>query len=286
MLAQLGTIIFEGLVGFDSLSRSRASSIAEHAKIVGKPGLQKTGDALDLISIGIQFHAAFCTPEDEIKKLADYMKSGEILPFVLGTGEVLGEFVISSINDDFTETDPRGAIIAAFLSIELVESFDADKLASAKLAAVENATAIRAEGTKPLRDIGGLKPTEAASISEDFKKAETLAGSVDDDIKKAKTIPGRAAYYYAKITDSLGQIENAMASANLKILNAASVAAQFPGLSGAATAVANASSDFTASMPPASADDLTHVNGVLQTSVGGLKRESAAMNGLISSRKL
>ena len=121
MLAQLGDIQFELLKGFTSFSATKSVDYAEHAVIEGKPKLQYVGDALDCYTITISFHADFCDPTEETKRLKDTMLLHEALPFIFGNGTYKGKFVIEEISDDIQTTFDDGTIIQINLNVSLKE---------------------------------------------------------------------------------------------------------------------------------------------------------------------
>lgn len=286
MFAQLGNIKFEGVKGLDSMSRRRDSILAEHAVILGKPRLQKIGNGLDRYSIVAHFHTAFCVPEDELSALNNYRLSGEILPFILGTGEILGSFVIASLQDDPVAFDGLGGVVDLYVAIELTENYDPDAEATKEAQARDNAPAIRLPTTQPIRDTGGLPPTPAALVSEDFSEASVMAGAIDGDLGKAERIPEREDYYYGRIKKALDKIEDVMSEGTAKLNELSDLTTQFPNLLTSAAAVANAAATFKSAFPPGFISDLKAVNSSLQLSVDNLNRNSAGMNNLITSRKI
>lgn len=286
MFAQLGSIKFEGVKGLDSMSRKRDSILAEHPVVLGKPRLQKIGNSLDKYSITAHFHTAFCVPEDELEALNVYRLSGEILPFVLGTGEILGSFVIASLQDDPVAFDASGGVVDLYVAIELVENYDSDATATKEAQARDNAPAIRLPTTQPIRDTSALPPTPAALVSEDFGEASVRAGAINNDIASAERIPARESFYYDRIKKNLDKIEDAMSNGTAKLNELSDLTTQFPTLLTSAAAVANAAATFKSTFPPTSISDLKAVNSSLQISVDNLNRNSAGMNNLITSRKI
>lgn len=127
MFALLGNIQFEILTGPNDLSKTMESSIAEHALINGKPGIQNTGEKLDTVNCKIKLHHLIVDPEAEISKLNTARANGEILPFTFGNGFYHGDFVITSINITYSRCTSVGDIIEAEIDISLLEYFEVDK---------------------------------------------------------------------------------------------------------------------------------------------------------------
>src|SRR5688572_4243983 len=149
MHAQLGDIVFEGLVGFQSFSGNSEENYAEHATILNKPRLQKLGSKLDTRELSIRFHISFCDPELELNKLMEAKKKGQILPFTLGNGRYLGDFVIQKMGEDIQQLTVGAAIHEVIVSISLLEYFTPDKESSAANQAASNGFA-NAQNDPPL----------------------------------------------------------------------------------------------------------------------------------------
>ena len=92
MFAQLGDIEFELITYFNGMNESQSYNYAQHERINQKPVLQFLGLNLQEQDIKLNFHASFCTPEDEIKKLKDVANLGTPLKFIKGNGDYVGVF--------------------------------------------------------------------------------------------------------------------------------------------------------------------------------------------------
>jgi len=121
MFAQLGSVQFDILTGFESLTSTSQYNYAEHAVIEGKPRLQYIGDGLDTVDITIRLHSSFYDPEGELKKLQDEAAKHEALPLVYGNGEYVGKFVVEEISKTTSQTDGKGNIIGVEVSLKLKE---------------------------------------------------------------------------------------------------------------------------------------------------------------------
>ena len=121
MFAQLGNIQFNLITYFSGMEESQKHNYAVHQTIESKPKLQYIGDELDEMTIRLNFHSSFCTPETEIKKLKDTAKIHEELPFILGNGRYLGKYVIEEITSTTQQTDKSGNLIAIEAEIKVKE---------------------------------------------------------------------------------------------------------------------------------------------------------------------
>ena len=123
MFAQLGNIQFNLITYFNSIEESQKHNYVVHQTIESKSKLQYIGDELDEITIRLNFHSSFCTPEDEIKKIKDAAKSHEEMPFILGNGRYLGRYVIEEISSTTRQTDKTGNVISIEAELKLKEWF-------------------------------------------------------------------------------------------------------------------------------------------------------------------
>ncbi len=121
MFAQLGDIEFELITYFSGLNESNTFNYAQHERINNKPILQYLGQDLQEQDIKLNFHASFCVPEDELKKLKNVAKKGEPLKFIKGNGEYVGVFVITEIISATEQTSDEGDIIYIQVDLKLRE---------------------------------------------------------------------------------------------------------------------------------------------------------------------
>lgn len=71
--------------------------------------------------IKLNFHASFCVPEAELKKLKNVAKKGKPLKFIKGNGEYVGVFVITEIVSATEQTSDEGDIIYIQVDLKLRE---------------------------------------------------------------------------------------------------------------------------------------------------------------------
>ena len=121
MFAQLGDIEFELITYLSGLNESNTFNYAQHERINNKPILQYLGQDLQEQDIKLNFHASFCVPEDELKKLKNVAKKGEPLKFIKGNGEYVGVFVITEIVSATEQTSDEGDIIYIQVDLKLRE---------------------------------------------------------------------------------------------------------------------------------------------------------------------
>ena len=121
MFAQLGDIEFELITYFNGMNESQSYNYAQHERINQKPVLQFLGLNLQEQDIKLNFHASFCTPEDEIKKLKDVANLGTPLKFIKGNGDYVGIFVITEIASVTEQATNEGDLISVQVDLKLRE---------------------------------------------------------------------------------------------------------------------------------------------------------------------
>lgn len=121
MFAQLGDIEFELITYFNGMNESQSYNYAQHERINQKPVLQFLGLNLLEQDIKLNFHASFCTPEDEIKKLKDVANLGTPLKFIKGNGDYVGVFVITEIVSVTEQATNEGDLISVQVDLKLRE---------------------------------------------------------------------------------------------------------------------------------------------------------------------
>lgn len=120
MYSMLGEIKFD-VIPFEGYEQSSSVNYVQCDTVSGKPALQFTGENLDEINIQLKFHADFCNPSEEIKKLNEAMRKGQSLPLIFANGDYVGNFVIKNTQKKITKTAADGTIILAEFSLSLLE---------------------------------------------------------------------------------------------------------------------------------------------------------------------
>ncbi len=119
--AKLGSVNFQLLTGPKGLNVKNTFNYASHDHLDGKPSLQFLGEGLDEVTLTFYFHAAYCTPKDEVENLRAEARKATPLPFVMANGDFMGEFVIEEIEQEITHTDGKGFISSAEVDVKLRE---------------------------------------------------------------------------------------------------------------------------------------------------------------------
>jgi len=243
MYAQLGNIRFEGLKGFSSFSHTVAVAYAQHARINGKSRLEATGDELDAISIEILLHANFTNPEADIEEMRAAMYNREILKLILGNGNIVGDFVISSFEKVIDFTDPKGNIISVTLSVELLESYNENPLSEAQKNAMNSAFATTARNSN-VRSVLPAKPSPAMGVTLQVSEIKASAIQINQYTAAAEANENTFEYYSGKIDSNLNDIEDNISNIQASLSDAQDIA------------------DLAASLPEAIQDINTRVQNI------------------------
>ncbi|MBR8701166.1 hypothetical protein IX317_002151 [Fusobacterium sp. DD29] len=106
---------------FNNLTKSSNYRWIEHKVIGEKPKLQFDGVDLENIKFNIILSAAYnLNPALEAHKLKEKAADGEKFKLIIG-GEVLGDYVIASINETHKQFTAFGNVTRVDLSVELKE---------------------------------------------------------------------------------------------------------------------------------------------------------------------
>jgi phage protein U len=191
LFAQLGDQQFEVLY-FLAMDGTRQATFAEHARVNGKPRLQATGLGLEQRTVRLAFDRWMTGDPDKQVAAIDAMRiKQDPVVFVLGTGRVLGEYVITEIAETLTDADPVGATLRVELNVTLRENADPDAAAAAARAAKAKAEALARNAVQP----GGA--ANAVMLGpfklSDVLKVAKLAVKTFNQTRKVLTLIGKAA---------------------------------------------------------------------------------------------
>lgn len=283
MFAQLGDIIFEGLKGFDSLSVSVSSSIAQHQLIGGKPKLQGTGSEAQAISLSISLNAAFCTPENEIAALEKARSEYQVLPLIDGTGRVYGDYVIQSLEYDISKTDTSGAIVSASVTIELIESYDEEKAKARALAARNAAFAV--SSMNPIQATTVSAGTDATQLMGSLQSAKAEASAIDKSINTAQAAGG-IERIYAETKQRVDNVVKHAQDIQQRLLSAQRLYNLAEGMyDQAGNVITNCTSMYNA-ISSGSLLGLVNANNIFQSSIVSLDNTSVPIITAIATRKV
>lgn len=120
--ATLGDIAFELLLpAVTSAELTEGFTFAEHERIGRKPALQFTGPKLREFPLTVALSRAFGDPDAELAKIRAAAQAAQVLPFVWGTGQKVGDFVIEEVKIRLLKTHAAGRVIMMELDLKLKE---------------------------------------------------------------------------------------------------------------------------------------------------------------------
>lgn len=285
MYAQLGTIRFEGLNGFSTLEESFAVNYAQHERINNKPRLEAVGDVLDTISFDMYLHSTFVDPEASIEVIRTAMINREILTLILGSGKVVGNFVIPSFTKSTEFTDPNGNIISATLSIELLESATDDPLASAKNSALNSSFATSNRNAN-VRTVLPAKKSDASLITSSISEMEVSDTNVNENVKQVEINPATTQYNSNKIDLNLDSILSSLNTSQNLLADAQDFQDLAPNLQTAFNGIYTAVQNMKAVLPITDISSFQILNRQLSGSIVSAKSSAIGItNQAIIRRK-
>lgn len=143
--AQLGNILLEREV--HAGERRQAFEFEELRVIEGPPRLQWMGSGLQEHVLELLLHRRLGDPSGRLAQLQAAAEAHEALPLVLGSGRVLGDFVITELTETSRHTDDDGTPEVVELRLSLKQLVPADPLLVVQLR--QKAAAKKAQAEAP-----------------------------------------------------------------------------------------------------------------------------------------
>lgn len=271
MYAQLGNIRFEGLKGFTSLEETFAMNYAQHERINNKPRLEATGEALDVISFDMYLHSEFTDPEADIKAIREAVKNREILTLILGNGTVVGDFVITTATKSTNFTDPTGNIIEAIISVELLESYNEDRLKTSKDNAKKEAFATTQRNSN-VRTVLSPKLSKGMVTSTNVAKLEASSVKIRQNAYAVKADPATSNFYSGKTSSLLDGMEGNINTINEILSGSGELSGLAPDLPGMLEFVYSEIQNMRAVLPITDIDSFFTFVNQLQLSIDSVKQ--------------
>lgn len=202
MFAQLGSHIFKGLKTPQAWDETHAVKYGKIPIINSKDDLQFTGQELSEFKLTISYASDFCTPDTEVSALKQSMNDGEVLPFVSGAGEIIGDFVIKGLDINNERFDANGNRESCTVDITLLQaSPQEDERTGAALksanpikeapapAIVSPANDIAKDISKAKNSVSGMKAVlgKIKKGTNSLKKGVKDVRKLADDVKQAYT---------------------------------------------------------------------------------------------------
>jgi len=279
MFIQLGNFLFDKAFSPETIDHSDESSFAEHALINIKPRLQPTGNNLEEIELSIRLRAEFVNIASTKAALKNSKDTAEILPFMYGSGEYKGDFVITKISESIIFTLDDGTPVEVALSISLKEYQVPDKLQQQQNAARKSAFAVGDKKPVALPPIAKYSPAQIASkeLSATYSQAaitDARIRSYENNVSQRQTIADKVQNSLTAMDKSIDKVNEQIN--NLTVLStAAAIAANI-------ATVKNAIANFH--FPVSSIGQLVSNNTNLQAAIRNLKKGTFELNNIVILR--
>jgi phage protein U len=119
--AALGSVSFEVIASPTQMETTDAWHYAEFKLVEAKPTLQWIGDELRKISFTLVLHQAYADPVNDFAALSAMAEQHQPVPFVLGNGTNIGNFVIKEIKRTDDWMSDQGDPIKLTADVQLLE---------------------------------------------------------------------------------------------------------------------------------------------------------------------
>ncbi|WP_294257183.1 phage tail protein [uncultured Sphingomonas sp.] len=125
-LLSLGMFVFAiETLAYDELQRKRAWRFATNGRVGAKDAIQFTGADLETVTLSGRTHIELADGRVSLDQLIDMAAEGKDWPLVDGRGNVLGNFVITAIDERHRHFMPDGQPRQIDFGIDLLEAPDA-----------------------------------------------------------------------------------------------------------------------------------------------------------------
>jgi phage protein U len=285
MYAQLGTVLFQGLKGFDSFRENEAPNFAELALVENKPRLQRVGDNLIGVEITVRLNRAFTEVDADIQTFRDAMNLGLPLPLILGNGRFVGTFVIRSLAVDVLQAMADGTSVDSTVTMPLLEFVEPDPVGSKGRQAKANGFAIAAN--KP-RIVTRTPPVAAPAlvVAANVREAQSQANVLASAASEAQASASRAEAAYRKGRKAVAKAQDAMKTVEETLLAAEQLQTQAQAaVSQVQTARRNLENAKNALEAPVDINDLTNASRSVQFSMSNVVTATSPISVLATTRQ-
>lgn len=280
MFAQIGSIQFKGLLGFQSFETTDNTTYAQYDLINAKPILRPTGNDIEEHDISIRLHASFCNVEASIRSLKNSKDSYEILPLLLGNGSYVGDFVITEMSISRTQAFADGTVTDATVSLKLREYASSDKLQQQQNSDRKKAFAL---GTKKPVTVPALQaPSVPQLAANDLGLVNSVSAALDNNVRAYENNVSSRQTIADKIQSSLKKIDANIAAFNNRLDSISNLLVNVAVIKDAVAAVRSVVTNFQ--FPITSIDDLKINNRNLQQAVRNVNIDSTQLINLVITR--
>lgn len=280
MYAILGDYRFEGYKGFQELTSSDETILAEHPRIDGKPRLQSVGEKLREIQLKFLLHSSFCDPEADIEILQGYRRNAQVVAFVAGDGTTFGNFVVKSLTSSYEQTDNSGRIISTTIEINLLEAI------------VSNASNITPKERKlatelPKIDTAALmpRPSDPQLIAANLKVINTNAVAMNQELTQAQKITSQTANAIRLAKNRINKIKKSLEVIEAVGTGTRNIIGMYDNITGSVAKVKGATESLSVFVESGDLSSSVIASSQLRNSVDSLYIDAAPINGLVGQRR-
>ena len=229
MYGQLGDVVFQRLIGFDTLNRATRPKYAEHPLLTGKARLQRVGDELDLFTFDISLDRSFSNPDEMLDQLKAYIEAGEVVSFSNGAGTNFGKYVITSLSENVRQLTIDGQIQTVTLSVEIKEFFDPNPVSTSLVSQRANAFALSQNNPVLVQALGKI-PTPMGEVSSLTGSAIAGGVSANELVQRVIPLPSQQENLFLQAFVKLNQVREDCQVVIDKLQSVQSLAAKAPQL--------------------------------------------------------
>lgn len=272
MFLILGTYKFEGVKLPQSWGLTYETEYGQIPIINAKPIVQRVGEKLQTIEIGIFLSADFCKPQDELDGLNASRKAGEVMSLIDGTGRNYGKYVITGISVTNVTNLDNGYPVAISANLSLLE-YNSNKIDTVN-------KGIALTSNQPIAQRPAITaPSTGAAI-----QAKTKLGLKSiSTVTAIKTAP--SAGMKAKLQKTITEGKAAFASANAKVEQTKKLVYRAQNIGTAYQQCIQAFDEVSAALSNGSFNDVMAANTRLSNAGYYLKSANAPIVAFIGSRE-
>lgn len=274
MFLQLGTYKFEGTKLPQSWGAKYETLFGQIPIINNKPVVQKIGQALDEIEIGILLASDFCVPQDELDNLNSIRSKGIVSILTDGNGKNYGKFVLTSIEVDNVQNAPDGTPLQISATIKLLE-YNTNKT-------VTDNTGIALSSNNPsAEDAITQKISSGKDLMNTIKSGQKTSSNIASAVKNGSFTSNK----FAQISGWAASAKSSYESAQNKIENIKGFVNRAINLKIALDDAISAVESIKSAADIKNFSDLMAANTILDTSVYQLTGASSILAAFIGSRE-
>lgn len=184
MWGQLGNIIFDGSFSPYSYQWSENAIWVEHELVNRKNLLQPTGMSLKNISLEMLVRQDWVDVKTVLNVLNSNKRTFTVMPLLWGYGSLEGNFVISDMDVTHNQQLPDGTLIAASISLKLLEYVTDDEIGKQQQDLIKSAQAVGKPSTSLQDQMPPQKPGESQQTSQTVSDINSSALELDEAIAK------------------------------------------------------------------------------------------------------